>query len=57
MLAVDESTAEAMDLSTSMSYMFTPVTALHTHSKKHMTLNSRLKEQTPPAVSSYNTEV
>lgn len=57
MLSVDESTAEAMDLSTSMSYMFTPVTALHTHSKKHMTLNSRLKEQTPPAFSSYNTEV
>ena len=52
----DESTVEVMDLSTSMSYMFAPVTAVHTLSKKH-TMNSRLKEQTPPAVSSYNTEV
>lgn len=57
MLGVDESTVEVMDMSTSMSYTFTPVTALHSLCKKHTALNNRQKEQTPPAVSSYNTEV
>ena len=57
-LGTDDSTVEVLDLST--SYMFTsvtPVTALTALSKKHLTLNSRQKEQTPPVVSSYNTAV
>jgi len=54
-LGTDDTTVNMFDLTT--WYIFTPVTpviSLIALSKKHLTLNTRQKEQTPPAVSSYN---